>query len=599
MSHKMITEADIEALATAQSFERGYDYYHSGAVYEVVRRGDELTAEVEGSQYDPYTVRVTLDESGIAATECTCPYDWGGICKHIVAVLLYYIHEVEAVTEKRPLELLLADLSANELRQLIQRTAESRPDLVNVIEQELEWLAPDTAESGRPAPTVDLNSIRREMSKDFRLAGQSTDYGYHDYYDDGPYFDADEIIRPHLDKVAQLLDAGDLLQAEQVAVAIMEAFNDGLMELDEWLYEYNEETINGALVEIELAIAAVILSSDPSAAEREVWLEQIAEWENDLGELAVLTTVIEQGWDYPPLVAAMQGKLTKHGAWDADEEVPYFANELTQVRLAILRRQERYDEYLNLALAEGQHTLYVDMLFYMGQVEKAVEEAKKLFVYPQQVLALAQQLVSVSEMAVALDLAAFGLTLTEKLSMAELAEWTSDRALAATNLPLALQAAETAFRSRPNLANFQRAEAAAGAAWPTVRQQLLDFLATTTPWDIAGKVDVYLHEGLLKEAMAAVDQSNFYYLDNTVERVIEATREQYPDWGIACYKKQAARIMNEGKAKYYETAASHLKKARDIYVQHGRLAEWQAYLDEILHKHGRKYKLVPLLRNIR
>jgi hypothetical protein len=45
MSHKMITEANIEALAIAQSFERGYDYYHSGAVYKVVRRGDELTVE--------------------------------------------------------------------------------------------------------------------------------------------------------------------------------------------------------------------------------------------------------------------------------------------------------------------------------------------------------------------------------------------------------------------------------------------------------------------------------------------------------------------------------------------------------------------------
>jgi hypothetical protein len=30
MPHKTITEADIEALAIAQSFERGYDYYHSG-----------------------------------------------------------------------------------------------------------------------------------------------------------------------------------------------------------------------------------------------------------------------------------------------------------------------------------------------------------------------------------------------------------------------------------------------------------------------------------------------------------------------------------------------------------------------------------------
>jgi hypothetical protein len=45
MSHKMITEADIEALPIAQSFERGYDYFHSETVYQVVQRGNELTSE--------------------------------------------------------------------------------------------------------------------------------------------------------------------------------------------------------------------------------------------------------------------------------------------------------------------------------------------------------------------------------------------------------------------------------------------------------------------------------------------------------------------------------------------------------------------------
>ena len=46
-------------------------------------------------------------------------------------------------------------------------------------------------------------------------------------------------------------------------------------------------------------------------------------------------------------------------------------------------------------------------------------------------------------------------------------------------------------------------------------------------------------------------------------------------------------------------AASWLRSARDIYLQHNRQAEWQAYLAGLLDVHARKYKLVPLLRELR
>jgi hypothetical protein len=42
-----------------------------------------------------------------------------------------------------------------------------------------------------------------------------------------------------------------------------------------------------------------------------------------------------------------------------------------------------------------------------------------------------------------------------------------------------------------------------------------------------------------------------------------------------------------------------IDSARDIYLQHARGAEWQAYLAGLLKTHARKYKLVPMLRGIR
>jgi uncharacterized Zn finger protein len=37
-------------------------------------------------------------------------------------------------------------------------------------------------------------------------------------------------------------------------------------------------------------------------------------------------------------------------------------------------------------------------------------------------------------------------------------------------------------------------------------------------------------------------------------------------------------------------------KVRKAYHMLGREKEWQTYLDELLSQHGRKYKLVPMLK---
>jgi len=54
-----LSEAVVRRYATESSFQRGYSYYERGAVLSVVLRGNQLTAEVEGSQYEPYRVRIT------------------------------------------------------------------------------------------------------------------------------------------------------------------------------------------------------------------------------------------------------------------------------------------------------------------------------------------------------------------------------------------------------------------------------------------------------------------------------------------------------------------------------------------------------------
>ena len=112
------------------------------------------------------------------------------------------------------------------------------------------------------------------------------------------------------------------------------------------------------------------------------------------------------------------------------------------------------------------------------------------------------------------------------------------------------------------------------------------------PYHTQGHVDVFLHEGLLDDAIAAVDQGSGY---TQIEQVMDAVLEQQPDWVIRTAIRQADRIIEPGQARYYHHAAAWLGRARDAYRAAGSEAEWQAYVRDLRARHGRKYKLMSLL----
>jgi uncharacterized Zn finger protein len=391
-----------------------------------------------------------------------------------------------------------------------------------------------------------------------------------------------------------LLDGGDVATAVSLISTIIDAYIDGLTELDEWVYEYNQDVLYEANLALGAALAEVLLSLELTPEEEAEWLEQIEAWAEELGDLEIAETAVQHGWTYPPLVAAMQGNLTDMGAWA--DEVPDYFEELAQARLRILARQGRTQEYLHLAEAEGQVALYVNMMAQSGDVGQAVVEAQGYLLYPTDVLTVAHILAARGEIEAALTVAEHGLNLEHASGKVELARWLREQATAAGNQPLALKAAQAAFSGSYELADYTAVQQLAGSAWQTIQPQLLQALAKSG--SATRQVAIYLHEKMLVQAMQALDRDGFW-LEDDLRRVIQATREQYPDWGIKKCQRKAEAIMDAGKAGAYETAVVWLRQAREIYQQHHRLAEWQGYLDAVLATHQRKYKLVPLLRAIR
>ena len=594
------TEADIRAGANSQSFSRGMSYYRDGAVIELARRGAVITAEVEGSDYAPYAVTVNLDATGgIAGADCSCPYDYDGYCKHIVAVLLAVLHD-DNIKEHADLESLLQGLTETQLRQLILTLGGEQASFADAIEREVNLLrrttpdAPTLPAALRLPPSIDVAAICRDLGREFRRA-TSTDRGgrrgyLYDEYDEWD-IDAGALLAPATDAAAALLTGGDPAGAAALLAGVIEEWSECITDLEEWVYEGNEEAFAEASEAVDALLAECLLSLPLTDIERKTWRARLDDWADDTISLAISDVALETWWDHPPLIAAMQGNITEQGAW-ADTPSDCAAR-LAQVRLRILERQGRSQEYLNLAQAEGELLLYLTKLIELGEIERTIAEANAYLAVPAEVLAIAQRLHAKGHRREALQVAASGLDLSYPHALGELARWLAPRAQAQGDEALALRAAKIAFGKSYHLEDYQAAERIAGAAWNTVKGELLDDLQRSSAYTA---VDIYLVEHMLVEAMQAVDKRGDYSPD--LERVIDVVRGEYPDWCIKHCKRRAEHIMNDGDAKRYQDAAEWLRRAHAIYAQHNRLDEWRAYMAGLLDTHGRKYKLVPLLKAI-
>lgn len=112
---------------------RGEELLLRGAVLEAARSRGRLRARVRGSAPFPYRVEINLSKGTWA---CTCPYTWGSVCKHVVAVALAALEAPEIFARKKlgstaPINLQATlELSEDELLRFLWQLAEARPELM-------------------------------------------------------------------------------------------------------------------------------------------------------------------------------------------------------------------------------------------------------------------------------------------------------------------------------------------------------------------------------------------------------------------------------------------------------------------------------------
>jgi uncharacterized Zn finger protein len=536
----------------------------------------------------------------ILDASCSCPYDWGGDCKHIIATLLYLARRPEEIERRPPLADLLSGLSREGLVELVQHLARIHPEMVEDIEDFVRAPTLPAAVPGVPPPavsalppSVDLAALQRQIRADLRAKGHELHEMYYGEYDEGDIVLGD-VLTPAMDQAQALLDAGDARGALAVPEAATVAWTEGCDRLDQDLLEDLGWVDDEYLIDFGQLWAEALLTADLTRAERAHWEKRLSEWANGMPDDAVLDVAIAaaaQDWDYPPLLAVLQGHITDKGAWE--DEVPEFADDLAEIRLRILERQGRFEEYLNLAEAEGQFLLYLQMLIRLGRGDQAFAEAREHLTEPGEILTVARTLAEHNEVERALDLAAHGLARESARERAALAKWLRDEAQAQGRTDLALQAAWQALRDHTSLENYCWLQEHMGDEWSSRRTEALEIVAAGS--DHQQAVEIYLHERMYREAIALADRHPWWV---DVGQVIEVVKGEFPDWAFGKCRQQAEEIMDAGKAGQYDIAIQWLRRGRDILLAAGRKTEWDAYLQSLLQKHQRKYKLVPMLKTL-
>ena len=572
-----LDEGDVRRLATARSFERGEEYYLSEAVFDTQRRGNTITAQVEGSRYQPYRVTVVLDPAGVQHADCTCTYDWGGICKHIVAVLLTYVHEPDVFAVRLDPSEMLADLDAGILRTLLADVIERHPDLQDEVEARLALHRaqgePAEEKPHKRRSSLDPDLIRR------RVVGilHSLDGLRHSQ----AYWEVSGMV----DGLCQLLqEARDFVAADDAesALTILRALGEEVIETYPE-FEYAETDVAEFIKDMGDPLAEALLSCDLSPDRRQQWEDRLSRWAEHL-----------QGYGiYEPVDAA---RAALRG-WDAepDEGEEEFAADLVDARLNILERRGEAAEFLNLARDAGRHLRYALKLVEMDRAREAVDYALAHLAQAEEALTLAERLRETGNLAGATAVAECGLGLEGHRH--RLGTWLGDVAAGLGQVELALRARMVAFEDRPSLEGYRAVCLLAGDHWPELQPGLLD-LARQGALDDA-LVDILLYEGsdrMVDEAIAVAEREAWNY--RMLEKVADAVIAIRPDWVIRVSQAQAEGLIDRVQSKYYAAAVRWLAKVRAAHLSAGREEEWRTYLGGLRRRHHRKRALMGMLKGM-
>jgi hypothetical protein len=249
-----LSTEQIRDLCTSEVFDRARNYRDEERIERIDRFDETVNAAVQGSQPEPYEVEIqfvdgAVEPENVDAT-CTCPYDWGGYCKHIIAVLLELAEgDIELEDEREAVERVLSDAHPEELREFLldesERDADLRRRLLTRFEEQ---------------DTQSLYDYKKEMSQQYR--------GPYTYRYEGPDFsEFHDLAEAHREQ-------GNPLEAATIYRAMTEVRIENMDMVQDYYGEDFEAELD--------AFVECIREADLDHEEKREFIDYLFErWESD------------------------------------------------------------------------------------------------------------------------------------------------------------------------------------------------------------------------------------------------------------------------------------------------------------------------------
>jgi uncharacterized Zn finger protein len=602
MTMPKITESMIRAGASPESFRRGEEYYREGALSNTAIQGAMLSGECVGTYAPYYRVQVELDEAGVADASCTCLYEYGGYCKHIIALLLAYMrHPKSFAIRKTPAEL-LTDLDQGDLTAILTKLIQEQPDLYDRIEAMTS--VPSKSKKKR-RKKVDIEVHRRHiLGIVHSLDGMRMSEAY--WHVGG----LANQLREVEESAMKFLDVGDAETAVEILLVLLEESSRGIENVDD-----SNGELGGFVGELGTPLAEAILSMDLNQVERERLirrLEKLIDYAGDYGmegNLGIAVQAAKYGWDdAPPEKASLRGDGSNFyegeepDDWNEDEDDDEFLelgfsagsgfDDLTEAKLNVLDRRGRTEEYLALCKQEGRHLRYALKLCDLKQVADAVKYSKKHLTTAEETLEVARRLRESRLVTEAIEIGEHGLKL--KGSKASLGEWLGPVEEAQGRTKQALTAWSAAVGEDPTLEIYKTIKRLAGTGWERFRPEVMAKLRKSHDKQVLA--EVCLLEEEWDDAIKVAEGRDVWY--TVAEIVADGVMQHRPEWVVQISLNHAERLMSEVKSKNYPIAAAWLKRAKQAYKLLGRMDEWKQYLEETKEKFKRRPALQSQLARL-
>jgi uncharacterized Zn finger protein len=567
-SQPRLTAKHVAALATEQSFQKGQKYFRGGAITNPVRQGNTLWADCHGM--DIYHPKATLGPQGIEASSCTCPYDWGGLCKHQVALLLTYVNKPDQFQVLQPLKQLLAKRSREDLLQMMEQMLQRHPDLMSVID------APQPPTAGqRP----DLVKYQRQVERVFQ--------------DDGM-----RSMAAGLESLAahgqRLIDSEDWLNAGAVYQLLLEAanshYNHTVLEID-----YDGE-VGCVIQDIAEGLSRCLEQAEHLDSEqRRRWVETLYN--------AVLKDIALGGMDYAYPAGDAIADLTTEEDWawleptirqDIEKAGQDSFSNWGQRQLVNLlaagaskRKVSKSEDEVILELGTPEQQAFFHLE--KGNFKEATAIAQANFkALPGLVTRFADALLKVD----APDLALEFIHACAQGERSSYQDWLAKFYQEHGTTEQFIEAQAELLKTRFSLQGYEalQDEAEPLGQWQSLRRDLLAALAEKKRYSML--IEIALWEQDWKAAKQYLKKLNLWDRQTWQERVADKIKTDEPEAAISFYQDLIERAIEQRGRDNYQRAARYLQTIQPLYKQIKRDKAFLDYVQGVRSQH----KNLPALK---